>query len=602
MLIFNFTPGFIFLIGGIFTFLFKQRLIKLIPIFTPIIALISILSLVPGDTLSYPFLLTNLEFLYVDTLSLLFGYLFIGLAFLAFMYGIKMAKWSEYSAALFYIGSALSIIFTNHLITLYIFWELMAVSSVFLILISHNNRSLKSALRYIIVHLVGGLILLAGIILYYKSTGSFLLTKMNLNSIETILIFIGFLVNAAAVPFSSWLSDSYPESTLMGGVILSSITTKTAIYVLLRGFSGSDILIWIGAITAVYGVIYGLLENNIRRSLSFSVINQVGFKLVGIGLGTPLAIAGVCAHVFCGVIYNSVLWMTSGTLIKNTGKEKFTDLVGTGRNLPLTFLFSVIGALSIASFPFTGGYVSKTVILKAVELEHLFFPWLILEFASFGVILFITAKYIYYGFLYKNTNDKPKYFQAYKYPFMAISTCIASILCIVLGLFPKVLFQNLPYASVIMKKFSYTFVDIYSNYELLIIQLQKFSFAILAFVLFIKYIPVNNKQILDFDWIYRRLLRYITVILLAFIDFVYNSVNNFFMTIVTNIKYFLSQSLEIILYLVNLPSLRVSNPTINKSELFKRYNNYIIRNGFPFALLGSFVFILSILLLLLESF
>ena len=101
----------------------------------------------------------------------------------------------------------------------------------------------------------------------------------------------------------------------MGGVILSSITTKTAIYVLLRGFSGTEILIWIGAITGVFGVIYGLLENNIRRSLSFSVINQVGFKLVGIGIGTPLAIAGVCAHVFCGVIYNSVLWMSAGSLI-----------------------------------------------------------------------------------------------------------------------------------------------------------------------------------------------------------------------------------------------------------------------------------------------
>ena len=146
---------------------------------------------------------------------------------------------------------------------------------------------------------------------------------MSLDSLPTILIFIGFLINAAAVPFSSWLSDSYPESTLMGGVILSSITTKTAIYVLLRGFSGTDALIWIGAITGVFGVVYGLLENNIRRSLSFSVINQVGFKLVGIGIGSPLAIAGVCAHVFCGVIYNSVLWMTSGTLIKTTGKTTY---------------------------------------------------------------------------------------------------------------------------------------------------------------------------------------------------------------------------------------------------------------------------------------
>ena len=435
MLIFNFIPSFIFLIGGIFTFLFKERLIKLIPIFTPIIAFISLASLSPGDTLSYSFLLTTLEFLHVDSLSLLFGYLFVGLAFLAFMYGIKVAKWSEYAAALFYIGSALSIIFTKDLVTLYIFWELMAVSSVFLILLTHQGSSIKSALRYIIVHLVGGLILLAGIILYYKVTGSFLFKAMSLDSLPTILIFIGFLINAAAVPFSSWLSDSYPESTIMGGVILSSITTKTAIYVLLRGFSGTDALIWIGAITGVFGVVYGLLENNIRRSLSFSVINQVGFKLVGIGIGSPLAIAGVCAHVFCGVIYNSVLWMTSGTLIKTTGKTTFTELNGIVRKLPLTFIFALVGALSIASFPFTSGYISKTVILKAVEYEHLFVPWLLLEFASFGVILFITVKYLYYGFIINNTNIETKADQSFKFPFMTISTAIAAVLCIALGLF-----------------------------------------------------------------------------------------------------------------------------------------------------------------------
>ena len=355
---FSLTPGLIFILGSFFTFLVKKNLQKIVILSIPIIAFIK-LYYSKVATLELPFLLGNLHLLYVDNLSLFFGTLFILVALAAFIYGFNTAKHSEYIAALIYIGAALSVVFSNDFVSLYIFWELMALSSVFLILLRNTSAAQKAGLRYIIVHLVGGLVLLAGIILHIHHTGSTELQPIPLQSVSSYLILIGILVNAAAVPFSSWLTDAYPESTMMGGVILSSVTTKTALYLLIRTFSGTDLLIYIGAIMGIFGVIYGLLENNIRRSLAYSVINQLGFKILAVGLGSPLAIAGACLHAFCGVIYNSVLWMTSGSIIHRTGKENYSELSGLRHHMPVIFTFALIGVASISAFPFTSGFVSK---------------------------------------------------------------------------------------------------------------------------------------------------------------------------------------------------------------------------------------------------
>jgi multicomponent Na+:H+ antiporter subunit D len=596
MMIFSSLPGLIFIAGGALTFLFKStRLGRLIPFFTVGIAVMSLLQLTATDTVSVSFLLTPLELLRVDTLSQLFGALFVGVAGVSFLYGLNVAKTTEYAAALVYIGSALAVVFTHDLVTLYIFWELMALSSVFLILLADTSVSRKAALRYIIVHLVGGLVLLAGIILHIHATGSTVFDAMTLGSLSSYLIIIGFLVNAAGAPLSSWLSDAYPESTLMGGVILSSITTKTAIYVLMRGFSGTDILIWVGAITGVYGVIYGLLENNVRRSLSFSVINQIGFKLVGIGLGSPLAIAGVCAHVVCGVMYNSVLWMSAGNLIKATGKTTYTELAGVPRRYPWMMALALVGALAIASFPLTSGYTSKTIILKAVEYAHLFTPWLLLEFASFGVILFITCKFMFYGFFYKNDGPVLRFSN----PLMIIVTGVVAFGCILLGVMPGLLYDYLPYSDHLLQKVPGTFGAIYTHFEGLIIQCQKFFFAVLGFVLFRRYIPIKPTITIDIDWVYRRLLRYIRIFLLAFVDFIYTMIHRLVMIIVGQIVHFFEQSLSLFLYLYHVPFLRLSRAPIDRATLLKQYRVTIESNGFPFVLIGSFIFILAISLAVL---
>ena len=284
MEIFNITPGLIYIFGGLIAFFLRGYLHKSLVLIIPILAFFKLITLTSSDVLTVNFLMSDLNFLRVDKLSLVFGYVFVISSFFGFLYGITTAKKHEYTSALIYIGSALSVVFARDLITLYIFWELMALSSVILILLRGNLSSRKSASRYLIVHIVGGLVLLAGILLHIQQTGTTSFSSFTVQNLSTWLMLIGVLVNAAAIPFSSWLPDSYPESTVMGGVILSAYTSKTAVYALLRGFAGWDILIWIGLGMAVYGIIYALMENDIRRILSYSIVNQVGFMVVQQGL------------------------------------------------------------------------------------------------------------------------------------------------------------------------------------------------------------------------------------------------------------------------------------------------------------------------------
>ena len=529
MMTFSITPGLIFILGSFFTFLVKKNLQKLVILSIPFLAAYNLFYTSSPSTI--PFLTGSLDLMHTDTLSVLFGSLFIFVSIIAFIYGFNTAKHSEYIAALIYIGSAISVVFTKDYISLYIFWELMALSSVFLILLKGTNFSRKAGLRYIVVHLVGGLILLAGIILQIHQTDSILIAPLELTSVSTILIFIGVLVNAAAVPFSSWLTDAYPESTLMGGVILSSITTKTALYVLLRVFAGVDILIFIGAFMAVYGVFFGLIENNIRRCLAFSVINQLGFKLLAVGLGSPLAIAGACLHAVCGVIYNSVLWMTAGSIIERTGKENFSDLSALRSKMPVIFTYALIGVASISALPLTSGFVSKKLIVKAVEKANLVGPWIMLEIASFGVILFIACKFIYFAFIRTNPNVVISVKKIN--PFMSISTSVMAFLCIYLGLFPKSLYNVVPYSAELLAStpsyFSAIYIKYFSNS---LISVQKFLFTVSIFLIFINFKFINNKITLDFDWFYRRLLRYVTLFLISFIDFIYNFINKVTMSVI----------------------------------------------------------------------
>lgn len=499
-ILFKSNPAFLFLFGALLIPFLKGHIKNLFAISIPVIAFFTVHHLDPGTIKTLSFLHYDLQILRVDKLSKVFGYIFTISSFAAFIYGFYQKKSLEFISILVYVGSAIGVVFVGDLFSLYMFWELMAVFSTFLILAKKTTSSMGAAKRYILVHIAGGLILLAGIILHISETGSIDFVHFTTQSLSTYLILTGFLINAAAIPFSSWLPDAYPEATVLGGVVLSAYTSKTAVYTLARGFAGWDILIGIGCAMAIYGVIYALLENNMRRLLAYSIVNQVGFMVCAVGIGTPLALSGAAAHAFCHIIYKSLLWMSAGSVIHQVGKTKFTELGGLYKTMPLTLLFCIIGALA-TSAPLTIGFISKTIIILAAEYEHLVIPWIMLEVASAGVFLLAGIKYPYFVFFNKDQGLRPK--EAPKSMLLAMG--FLSFLCIFLGCFPEYLYNILPNAELVKAKMSYTFSDIYiHHFSKVVTKMQMLMFSALVFFLFLPLLKRSNTISIDFDWFYRK--------------------------------------------------------------------------------------------------
>ena len=459
------------------------------------LALLTVCMLPEGASVGASFLGYDLTLLRVDKLSKVFGYVFTLNSIIAFLYGYHLKDSRQQLATLFYIGASLGAVFAGDLITLYIFWEVMAVASTFLILARQTPQAYAAGFRYILIHLFGGLVLLLGIILYIKGTGTTGFSAISPEAPGSWLMLIGVLINASAFPLGSWLPDSYPEATVTGGVILSAYTTKTAVYVLLRGFPGWEILIAVGCFMAIYGVIYALMENDIRRILAYSITNQVGFMLIGAGIGTAVSINGAAAHAFCHIIYKSLLWMSAGAVLAMTGKSKCTDLEGIRRFMPWTFALGLIGALSILGFPGTNGFASKTLILNAVAHEHMSWVLIILEAAVIGEVaamgIFLLSGIKFPGFAKKFdgpvVTDPPKH--------MLIAMGIMAVLCIGLGSMPEVLYSILPFDT-----------EGFTPYKLgkVVGQFQLLAFSALIFFIMLPLLKRTDTMSLEIDWVYRR--------------------------------------------------------------------------------------------------
>ncbi len=485
-------PNFILFAGALLALAVRGRIGNLIAIATPALAFYFIYTLDANAsfTLSVFPSFGDLELLRVDKLAKVFGYIFTLNAFAGMIYAWYVRQHGHLFWALTYIGCGIGVVFAGDIITWYIYWELMAVTSTFLILTRRTKQAYGAGLRYLLVHLFGGLLLLAGILIQFRNTGSLAFETFTEVNLGTCLMLAGVLVNAAAPPFGSWLPDAYPSSSVIAGVILSAYTTKTAVYTLLRGFAGWEILILIGCIMTVYGIIYALLENDMRRILAYSIINQVGFMVAGAGIGTQMAINGAAAHAFCHIIYKSLLWMSAGAVLHRIGKSKCTDLGGLYKTMPLTMILGTIGALAISAVPLTSGFTSKTLILQASANQHMFWVWLVLEIASAGVFLHAGIKFPYFVFFAKDKGMRPKEAP----PSMLIAMGILAFLCIFLGIYPDPLYSILPYP---VDYHAYSAAHVVTQSQLLI-------FSALVFFLMLPLLKRTDTISLDSDWFYRK--------------------------------------------------------------------------------------------------
>jgi multicomponent Na+:H+ antiporter subunit D len=483
-------PSLLLIGGGLILPLLHGPLRGAAVLVLPLVALSLVWQVPDGIALAVPFLGYELALVKGDALSRLFATVFALMASTGGLFALNQKRTVELSAAFCYAGAAIGVVFAGDLVTVFIFWELMAIAST-VVIWSAGPSARAAGLRYAAIHLFGGILLMAGIAGQIADTGSLAFGRMTLDSVPRWLILAGFLVNVAAPPFSSWLPDAYVESSWSGMVFLSAFTTKTAVYVLLRGYPGAELLIYLGLFMVFYGIVYAILENDMRRILAYSIVNQVGFMVTGAGIGTEMALNGAAAHAFAHIIYKALLLMSAGSVLFMTGKRKCTDLGGLFRTMPVTTVCGIVGALSISGFPLTSGFISKSMISEAAGIAGLEVIWYLLAAASAGVFLHAGIKFPWFVFFQKDSGLRPP-----DPPWnMRAAMLLFAALCIGLGIAPGLLYAMLP--------FKVDFVPYTGSH--VVFQLQLLLFSGLAFFLLLGWLQRTLTITLDVDWLYRRL-------------------------------------------------------------------------------------------------
>ena len=488
-------PPFVpFFVGALLVVLTRGYVRQALLLLVPILGGLQLLGVESGTYWELRFLDYTLTPYRVDRLSLLFGYLFHIAAFLGILFSLHVRDTRQQVAALLYAGSALGAVFAGDLISLFVFWELLAITSVFLIWARGTERALRAGMRYLVIQVISGVLLLSGALIRYHETGDLGFEYLGLDGLASWLIFIAFGIKCAFPLLHNWLTDAYPEATPTGTVLLSSFTTKLAVYALARAFPGTELLIYIGAVMTCFPIFYAVIENDLRRVLAYSMINQIGFMVTGIGIGTALAINGAVAHAFNDVIFKGLLFMSMGSVLHMTGRIKGSDLGGLYKTMPITTGLCIVGAFSISAFPLFNGFVSKSLIMVAVLEQGHHWVWLALLFASAGVFHHAGIKIPFFAFFSHDAGIRVK-----DPPLnMLLAMGIAAALCVFIGSYPRLLYDLLPFV-VTTSPFDATHV---------IAQLQLLFFSALAFA-WLKlsglYPPELRSVNLDAEWMYRRL-------------------------------------------------------------------------------------------------
>ena len=489
----EFPTALILIVGAAGVPLFRGRARAPYLLALPLLALAHVLALPHGEFGTFTLAGQELVAMRVDRLSLMFAYVFLLATFLCAIYALHVKDTVQHVAAMVYAGSALGAIFSGDLLGVFVYWEVSAVASVLLIWAARTDRAYRAGMRYLIVQLTSGMLLLVGAVLHASDTGTLRFDYIGLGSIASYVMLVAMGIKCAFPLLHNWLEDAYPESTPTGTVLLSAFTTKLGIYSLARAFPGTEPLIWIGAAMAAFPIFYAVIENDLRRVLAYSLNNQLGFMVVGIGVGTELALNGAVAHAFADILFKGLLFMSMGAVLLRVGTIKGSELGGLYKSMPYTTAFCIVGAASISAFPLFSGFVTKSMVMTAAAGEGYVGVWLVLLFASAGVFHHAGIKIPYFAFFAhdsgKRCEEAPRN--------MLVAMGITAALCIAIGSFPSVFYQLLPYSSEYEPYTASHVVD----------QMQLLVFSALAFSVLMRtgiYPPELRSVNLDFDWLYRR--------------------------------------------------------------------------------------------------
>jgi multicomponent Na+:H+ antiporter subunit D len=454
------------------------------------LALVWLLPLGPGVVVDW--LGMNLVPLAPDHLARLFGTAF-GIAALAgALYGQSQDNVAEKAAALVYAGAAQGIAFAGDLVSLFVFWEILAIGST---LVIWSNGNARAGLRYALIHVFGGVLFFAGIAAEIAASGSVALQAVRADNVGRWLMLAGILVNAGAPPLSAWVADAYPKASWSGTVFLSAFTTKAAVLVLIRLFPGEPALLWFGLAMAVYGMVYALIEDDIRRLLSYSIVGQVGFMLVAVGLGTELALAAAALHAFAHILYKSLLMMAAGAILRATGETRLSALGGLARAMPLTAVAMLVGAFSLAAVPLTAGFVSKSAIMAALAEGQSALFWFALTAISAGSFLYVGLRLPWFA-LFRPGGDRVMERRDPSWSMKAAMVLVCGAI-LAIGCFPSTLLALAPAAAGVAVL----------TPDHVLFQLQLLIAASCIFVVALPLLRPRAGSTLDADWFWRELPR-----------------------------------------------------------------------------------------------
>ncbi|MDL2272010.1 Na(+)/H(+) antiporter subunit D [Desulfovibrio sp. OttesenSCG-928-I05] len=493
-------PAICFLALGLLLPFLKGKDWKWLLLFPPVVAIFSVFSMTPGNYMTMEWLGQTLTFGRVDSYSTIFAQVFAVMSLAGMLYALHVEDKLQHAMASLYVAGGFGCVFAGDYVTLFLFWELMAIGSSFLVFCNRTRESVLAGFRYLLYHVAGGLLLLAGIVLRYSAVGDFEFVRAlpEADTLYNWLILAGFCVNAAVVPLHAWLPDAYPRGTVTGSVFMCAYTTKTAVYVLMRGFPGWEILAIMGTVMAIYGVLYACIENNARRILSYHIVSQVGYMVAGIGVGAAMTINGAAAHAYAHILYKGLLFMGTGCLLYAAGTAKLDKLGGLAGRLPWVMLLYMVAALSISGMPFFNGFVSKTMTIAGAAEEHRTLIALGLEIAAVGTFISVGIKLPYFAFWGGKEPDYERELKPIPWNMYAGMAFLA-ILCIAQGVFPSILYAYLPVATD-HPYVPWTFWNVIQSFMLL-------GFSGLAFYFMRRVIVPHEGLNLDVDIFYRAIGR-----------------------------------------------------------------------------------------------
>ncbi len=503
------------------------RVLMLIP---PVIAIYAAFTNVPGTYATVQWLGQTLTMGRLDAMSGVFIQVFAVMSLAGLIFALHVEDRWQHVAAMFYVGGGLGCVLAGDFLTLFLFWEIMAVASTFLVMLNRTRESVLAGFRYFLYHVLGGLFLLAGIVLRYKATGNFVFDAalpFGLpwgGAIHNWLILTGFCVNAAMIPLHAWLPDAYPRGTVTGSVFMCAFTTKTAVYVLMRGFYGWEVLAIGGTVMAIYGVLYASMENNARRILSYHIVSQVGYMVAGIGVGTAMTLNGAAAHAYAHILYKGLLFMSAGAVLYSAGTAKLDELGGLAGRLPWVMVMYMVAALSISGMPIFNGFISKTMTIAGAAEAHRTWIALGLEVAAMGTFISVGLKLPYFAFW----GGKPLDMKRELKPIpanMYVGMAILAVLCIAQGVYPEMLYKYLPFP---MTEANHNIYHPWTLWSVLQSSML-LGFAGLAFYVMRGVITPHKALNLDFDWFYRLVGRAVMALVCqpaAFIDNIWTNVYN----------------------------------------------------------------------------